>query len=130
MHKLYIYILSLILLYACTGGDEHVIALLDQAEAIMEEYPDSAYTLLYNTDTLRIESDDVPPPLRARYYLLLGTAMNKTDRPMTFDYYQTFSRHGRVSKLSLLIWLNENVRINSDVFSPWQSKQAFSAHLA
>ena len=85
MHKLYIYILSLILLYACTGGDEHVIALLDQAEAIMEEYPDSAYTLLYNTDTLRIEADDVPPSLRARYYLLLGTAMNKTDRPMSFD---------------------------------------------
>jgi len=86
MNRLLTCILLLTLLVtACTGGDKETIAMLDRAEALMEDYPDSAYTLLYNIDSLRIESDDVPTSLRARYYLLLGTAMNKTDRPMAFD---------------------------------------------
>ena len=38
----------------------------------MEDNPHSAYTLLYNIDSLRIESDDVPTSLRARYYLLMA----------------------------------------------------------
>lgn len=46
----------------------------------------SAYTLLYNIDTLRIESDAVAPSSRARYYLLPGTAINKTD-PKYNDIY-------------------------------------------
>ena len=96
-YKTHILPIIILLVTACTGGDdEATIAVLDRAEAIMEEYPDSAYTLLYNIDSLRIESDDVPTSLRARYYLLLGTAMNKTDRPMAFDYYQSFSRQDKM----------------------------------
>ena len=86
MNRLLTCILLLTLLVtACTGGDKETIAMLDRAEALMEDNPDSAYTLLYNIDSLRIESDDVPSSLRARYYLLLGTAMNKIGRPMAFD---------------------------------------------
>ena len=93
-------ILTILSLTACTGGDEETIAMLDRAEALMEDNPDSAYTLLYNIDSLRMESDDAPSSLRARYYLLLGTAMNKTDRPMAFDslFQHTvvdyYDRHG------------------------------------
>ena len=31
------------------------------------------------------------------------------------------SRQAKVSQLSLVLWLNENVRIITDVFSPWHS---------
>ena len=51
---------------ACTGGDTSAIAMPGRAEALMEDYTDSAYTLLYNIDSLRIESDDAPTSLRAR----------------------------------------------------------------
>ena len=59
-------ILTILSLTACTGGDKATIAMLDRAEALMEDYPDSTYTLLYNIDSLRIESDDAPTSLRAR----------------------------------------------------------------
>ncbi|MBR1378208.1 MAG: lipoprotein, partial [Bacteroidaceae bacterium] len=77
------YLVMLLTLAACTGTKSDVTAVLDRAEAIMEEYPDSAYTLLYNIDSVTVSG--LSRAESARYYLLLGTAMNKTDRPMAFD---------------------------------------------
>ena len=88
----------LLTLAACTGTKSDVTAVLDRAEAIMEEYPDSAYTLLYNIDSVTVSG--LSRAESARYYLLLGTAMNKTDRPMAFDslFQHTvvdyYDRHG------------------------------------
>ena len=90
MKSLCAYILSILLMllasvvWACGGDERQVVGQLDCADSIMEAAPDSAYTLLYNIDSLYIYRK-APESLRARYLLLLGTAMNKTDRPMTFD---------------------------------------------
>ena len=65
LQRLTIFIVTILSLTACTGGDKATIAMLERAEALMEDYPDSAYTLLYNIDSLRIESDDAPTSLRA-----------------------------------------------------------------
>ena len=46
LQRLTIFIVAILSLTACTGGDEETIAMLDRAEALMEDYPDSAYTLL------------------------------------------------------------------------------------
>ena len=90
MKSLCAYILSILLMllapvvWSCGGDERQVVEQLDCADSIMEAAPDSAYTLLYNIDSLYIYRD-APKSLRARYLLLLGTAMNNTDRPMTFD---------------------------------------------
>ena len=98
MHKLIIPILMIAVLAACTGTKSDVTALLERAYSIMESCPDSAYTLLNNIDSVTVSN--LSRAESARYYLLLGTAMNKTDRPMAFDslfqhaVVDYYDRHG------------------------------------
>ena len=98
MHKLITPILMIAVLAACTGTKSDVTALLERADSIMESCPDSAYTLLNNIDSVIVSN--LSRAESARYYLLLGTAMNKTDRPMAFDslfnkqVVDYYDRHG------------------------------------
>ncbi len=98
MHKLIIPILMIAVLAACTGTKSDVTAVLERADSIMESCPDSAYTLLNNIDSVTVSN--LSRAESARYHLLLGTAMNKTDRPMAFDslfnkqVVDYYDRHG------------------------------------
>ena len=67
----------LALLSSCSGADR---SMLRQADAIMEEYPDSALTILRTIDRRRVSDGDLP------YYALLMTqAQVKTDVPLDSD---------------------------------------------
>lgn len=66
-----------ILLSSCSGA-EH--SMLHQADAVMEQHPDSALSILRTIDRSRISGGDIP------YYALLMTqAQVKTDIPLDSD---------------------------------------------
>ncbi len=98
MKRTITYFAALIILAACTGTGSEVTGVLERADSIMESCPDSAYTLLDDMDNATVSS--LTRAESARYYLLLGTAMNKTDRPMAFDslfehtVVDYYDRHG------------------------------------
>ena len=74
-----LFVLSL--LFAC-GDDKKVLSMLDHAEAVIEEYPDSAYDLLLQCDSLMSQQSE---PTRMRHLLLRATADNKLYYPMPSD---------------------------------------------
>lgn len=55
---------------------------LDTAEALMYEYPDSAYEMLRDMNGI---AKNVPSSLQMKHLLLLGNAQNKADIPFTTD---------------------------------------------
>ena len=80
-HFLSISILLLLCLTSCTD-DKAVLTILDRAEAVMEEYPDSAYQLLCQADSTIA---DQSKKTRMRHLLLTAEATNKCDYPMPDD---------------------------------------------
>lgn len=66
------------LLAACNRSNPRVEAILLQADALMEEFPDSAFSLLDSLHYRQQLSKDET----ARYALLLAKATNKTYRPL------------------------------------------------
>lgn len=75
------FILVSILLTSCNGSDE-ARALFERAEAVMEDYPDSALAILNET---KAESCDFPRSQKMRYELLVAKAMNKAYVDFTTD---------------------------------------------
>ena len=78
---LHLSVLLLLLLSAC-ADDRGVLAKLSQAESLLEEHPDSAYTLLTQCDSLIPQQSK---PTRMHHLLLTADATNKLYLPMPSD---------------------------------------------
>ena len=77
-----LYCCALCLLISCNNYNKYkVLHLLDNAEILMNEQPDSAYTLLSDLEVDRIPTSS----LRAQFALLYTQALEKTRRPMGSD---------------------------------------------
>ena len=72
----------LLLLASCNEDDQHVLSLLEKAETVMEEYPDSAYRLLCEADSGIAEQSK---GTRIRHFLLKTEADNKLYHPLPSD---------------------------------------------
>ena len=72
----------LLLLASCSEDDQHVLSLLEKAETVMEEYPDSAYRLLCEADSGIAEQSK---GTRIRHFLLKTEADNKLYHPLPSD---------------------------------------------
>ena len=98
MHK-GLYIIGLLLLFVACTGDKEVRAVLEQAEAVMESCPDSAYAELQSLFDGKEISKGVSRSDQVRALLLLADATNKLYKQMpsdtvfqeVVDYYD---RHG------------------------------------
>ena len=77
-----ILLLALLLLASCSEDDQHVLSLLEKAETVMEEYPDSAYRLLCEADSGIAEQSK---GTRIRHFLLKTEADNKLYHPLPSD---------------------------------------------
>ncbi len=77
-----ILLLALLLLASCNEDDQHVLSLLEKAETVMEEYPDSAYRLLCEADSGIAEQSK---GTRIRHFLLKTEADNKLYHPLPSD---------------------------------------------
>ena len=72
-----IFTLLAMLMGSCSGEDR---SMLSQADAVMEQHPDSALAILRTIDRTRLSKRDLP------YYALLMTqAQVKTDTPVDSD---------------------------------------------
>ncbi len=99
-------ILMGISMVAC--GDSDQVALLERAESLMEEHPDSALTVIDAIDTLRLDSDRE----RARYALLRSMALDKnlidttefTVLQPAIDYYVDRDKGSANEKLRTLYY--------------------------
>ncbi len=95
MHRILVFLMSLLLLAACSG-DPQVTALLDRLDSLTYEQPDSALRLLQAQEA---EASAWPRSFRMRHALLTARAQNKayvdftTDSVLLVltDYYD---RHG------------------------------------
>ena len=76
------YILFLLVLLSACGDNREVVALLDHAEAVMEEHPDSAYQFLCEADSCIAEQSK---GTRMRHLMLMTEAKNKLDMPLPSD---------------------------------------------
>ena len=76
------YILFLLVLLSACGDNREVVALLDHAEAVMEEHPDSAYQFLCEADSCIAEQSR---KTRMRHLMLKTEAENKLDMPLPSD---------------------------------------------
>ncbi|MBR1666853.1 MAG: hypothetical protein IJ693_01095, partial [Bacteroidaceae bacterium] len=100
-------LLPLFLLPSCTD-DEHVLSLLDHAEAVMEEHPDSAYTMLTEADSLIPQQSK---KTRMRHSILMADANNKLYQPLpsdtlfqeVVDYYDTHGTPNQQLKAHYLL---------------------------
>ena len=95
-----------ILLLVLCGCNQAVREKLSRAEWLLEDYPDSAYTIL---DSLSDEADDLTKSLRMRFQLLYAQAKNKTDRTLA----------GKDSVLKEVVsfydwWGNDNERMTAN----------------
>ena len=79
--KRYWYILLVLMLFGCTD-DKRVVVLLDRAEVVMEDYPDSAYQFLCEADSCIAEQSK---GTRMRHLLLMAEAENKLCLPLPSD---------------------------------------------
>lgn len=77
--RAFIVIILLSVLSACS--DHGPTVELDRAEALMDEHPDSALTVLRHIDSRQIAD----PKRRARYALLISRALDKNDINLTDD---------------------------------------------
>ena len=77
-----ILLLALLLMASCNEDDQHVLFLLEKAETVMEEYPDSAYRLLCEADSGIAEQSK---GTRIRHFLLKTEADNKLYHPLPSD---------------------------------------------
>ena len=77
----YWYILLVVVLFGCTD-DKRIVGLLDHAEAVMEEHPDSAYQFLCEADSCIAEQSR---QTRMRHIMLMTEARNKLDVPLPSD---------------------------------------------
>ena len=77
-----ILLLALLLMASCNEDDQHVLSLLEKAETVMEEYPDSAYRLLCEADSGIAEQSK---GTRIRHFLLKTEADNKLYHPLPSD---------------------------------------------
>ena len=77
----YWYILLVVVLFGCTD-DKRIVGLLDHAEAVMEEHPDSAYQFLCEADSCIAEQSR---QTRMRNQMLMTEAKNKLDMPLPSD---------------------------------------------
>lgn len=80
---------------------------LDTAENLMYEYPDSAYDMLRDMNSM---AKDVPSYLQMRHLLLLGNAQNKADIPFTTDSIgkvlaQYYRNHGTANERMLAYYV-------------------------
>ena len=75
------YILLVVVLFGCTDNKE-VVELLDRAEAVMEEHPDSAYQFLCEADSCVA---DQSRKTRMRHQMLMTEAKNKLDMQLPSD---------------------------------------------
>ena len=76
------YILFLLVLLSACSDNGEVVALLDHAEAVMEEHPDSAYQFLCEADSCVA---DQSRKTRMRHQMLMTEAKNKLDMPLPSD---------------------------------------------
>ena len=76
------YILFLLVLLSACSDKGKVVALLDHAEAVMEEHPDSAYQFLCEADSCIAEQSR---KTRMRHLMLKTEAENKLDMPLPSD---------------------------------------------
>ena len=82
MKKLYsLIVLLLILLFGACSDPKHVIEPLHRAEALMNEYPDSALNLLKGIAQTELQTQEH----RARYALLYSQALDKNYIDLTSD---------------------------------------------
>ena len=82
MKKLYsLIVLLLILLFGACSDPKHVIEPLHRAEALMNEYPDSALNLLKGIAQTELQTQEH----RARYALLYSQALDKNFIDLTSD---------------------------------------------
>ena len=77
-----LYILFLMVLLSACTDNQRVIELLDHAEAVMEEHPDSAYLFLCKADSCVA---DQSRKTRMRHQMLMTEAKNKLDMPLPSD---------------------------------------------
>lgn len=77
----YIILLLMMVLSGCTD-DKRVVGLLDHAEAVMEEHPDSAYQFLCEADSCIAEQSK---GTRMRHLMLKTEAKNKLYLPLPSD---------------------------------------------
>ena len=73
------------MLVACGRSHPQVEALFSQAEAVMTEHPDSAYSLLYTL----FEKEPLTKQENARYAVLLTRAANKSYQPIDEPPYDS-----------------------------------------
>ena len=76
------YILFLLVLLSACSDNGEVVALLDHAEAVMEEHPDSAYQFLCEADSCVA---DQSRKTRMRHQMLMTEAKNKLFLPLPSD---------------------------------------------
>ena len=76
------YILFLLVLLSACSDNGEVVELLDRAEAVMEEHPDSAYQFLCEADSCVA---DQSRKTRMRHQMLMTEAKNKLDMPLPSD---------------------------------------------
>lgn len=117
--------LLLVILTALMACERRVspsaIATMDQAAALMEEYPDSSYQLLAALDTNLLISTKA----KARYSLLMSKAMDKTYREVThfnvlqpaIDYY---FKHGSPDEKLQTYFYQAAIHLNAQEEGPAQ----------
>ncbi len=82
-HLSFLFLLSLLasIVVACTGSQSQYNDIIDSAESISLEDPDSALTLLDAIDPIEITVDS----LKAKYYLLLASIHDSQGHLMLAD---------------------------------------------
>ena len=95
MHRVFVFLLSLLLLVACSG-DPQVAALLDRVDRLTYEQPDSALRLLQQHEA---EASAWPRSQQMRHALLTARAQNKafvdfTTDSMLLELTDYYDRHG------------------------------------
>ena len=95
MHRVFVFLMSLLLLVACSG-DPQVTALLDRVDSLTYEQPDSALRLLQQHEA---EASAWPRSQQMRHALLTARAQNKafvdfTTDSMLLELTDYYDRHG------------------------------------
>ncbi len=85
-HSIFLILASLILLSSCGHREDITVAQLLRAEAVMDEHPDSALTIIMAVDSSALAT----PADSALYNLLLTQAQVKNDVPA--DYLERISK--------------------------------------
>ena len=100
LHHEYSVLLSVVffLVSAVSCGDRENMARLDEADRLLDQYPDSALVIVRSIDTLSLRG----PEERGRHSLLLTMALLKTDPSAVSDtiFKPAWKHYGPIGKPS------------------------------